>query len=302
MGSTTVSSAPIEVGAFDVEATMRMQRLGLHDPTAEGSSKARFETRYASPNGVTRVVLVKSGGAVHVRADGDDAESALSEWLAALPPRDGYEEFAPTHRTLQRLHRERPGLRIVRVPWLFDIACKAILQQRIAFADAVRDFRRFVAAHGIRTPRGVAAPPASLVARMPTWQLEAVGIDPKRARAMIALAREEQRKSFLHARTSHDELRARLSSIRGIGPWTTELVLGFGAGDLDAVPTGDLHLPHLVSWALAREPRGSDARMLELLEPYRPHRFRVVRMLMQSGISPPRDRDPRPSGPRLPIR
>ena len=72
----------------------------------------------------------------------------------------------------------------------------------------------------------------------------------------------------------------------------TALVLG----DADAVSVGDYHLPHTVSWALAGEARGSDERMLELLEPYRGHRGRVIRLLEAAGIAAPR------RGPRLRLR
>jgi 3-methyladenine DNA glycosylase/8-oxoguanine DNA glycosylase len=65
-----------------------------------------------------------------------------------------------------------------------------------------------------------------------------------------------------------------------VGPWTSARVAMLALGDPDAVFIGDLHLPHLVSSALAGEPRGSDERMLELLEPFRGHRARVVRLLM----------------------
>ena len=47
---------------------------------------------------------------------------------------------------------------------------------------------------------------------------------------------------------------------------------------------GDLHIPHMVSWHLAGERRGSDERMLELLEPYRGHRGRVVRLLLAGAV------------------
>jgi 3-methyladenine DNA glycosylase/8-oxoguanine DNA glycosylase len=66
------------------------------------------------------------------------------------------------------------------------------------------------------------------------------------------------------------------------------MTLGFGAGDRDALPLGDLHLPHLVSWIFERNPRGTDAHMQELLEPYAGHRFRVVRLLLSSRVSVPR--------------
>ena len=55
----------------------------------------------------------------------------------------------------------------------------------------------------------------------------------------------------------------------------------------------EANLPNLVAWALAGEPRGNDARMLELLEPYRGRRALVVRLLELSGVRAPR------YGPRL---
>jgi len=79
----------------------------------------------------------------------------------------------------------------------------------------------------------------------------------------------------------------RLSSVHGIGPWTVAEVARIALGDADAVSVGDYHVPNIVAWALAREPRGSDERMLELLEPYRPHRGRVQRLLETSGIRAP---------------
>ncbi|MBW2254586.1 MAG: DNA-3-methyladenine glycosylase 2 family protein, partial [Deltaproteobacteria bacterium] len=57
----------------------------------------------------------------------------------------------------------------------------------------------------------------------------------------------------------------------------------------------DFHLPHTVAWALAGEPRGTDERMLELLEPYRPHRGRVVRLVGLAAIHAPK------YGPRMEV-
>jgi 3-methyladenine DNA glycosylase/8-oxoguanine DNA glycosylase len=64
-------------------------------------------------------------------------------------------------------------------------------------------------------------------------------------------------------------------------------------GDPDAISIGDYHIPNLVAWALAGEPRADDARMLELLEPYRGQRGRVQRLLEVSGLRAPR------YGPRM---
>ena len=86
---------------------------------------------------------------------------------------------------------------------------------------------------------------------------------------------------------------ARLRSIPGIGAWTAAEVARRAFGDPDAVSLGDFHVPDMVCWALAEEPRGGDERMLELLEPYRGQRGRVVRLIEAAGIHPPR------YGPRL---
>ncbi len=74
----------------------------------------------------------------------------------------------------------------------------------------------------------------------------------------------------------------------GIGPWTAAEVAVRALGDDDAVSVGDYHIPNLVAWALAGEPRGDDARMLELLEPYRGRRALVVRLLELGGPARPR--------------
>ena len=91
------------------------------------------------------------------------------------------------------------------------------------------------------------------------------------------------------------EAYARLTAVPGIGPWTAAEVGVRALGDEDAVSVGDFHLPNLVAYALAREPRGTDDRMLELLEPYRGVRARVVRLLELSGVRAPR------YGPRLSV-
>jgi 3-methyladenine DNA glycosylase/8-oxoguanine DNA glycosylase len=85
-------------------------------------------------------------------------------------------------------------------------------------------------------------------------------------------------------------------ALPGIGPWTAAEVVRIVFGDPDAVSVGDFHIPNTVAWALAGEARGTDARMLELLEPFQGHRGRVCDLLAYGGIGAPK------FGPRMPIR
>jgi 3-methyladenine DNA glycosylase/8-oxoguanine DNA glycosylase len=93
-----------------------------------------------------------------------------------------------------------------------------------------------------------------------------------------------------------DEARSRLLAVRGVGPWTAAHVMGSAYGDRDAVPLGDYHLPNVIAWALAGEDRADDARMVELLEPFRPERRRMVVAIKHARIHAPR------FGPRTAVR
>jgi hypothetical protein len=52
----------------------------------------------------------------------------------------------------------------------------------------------------------------------------------------------------------------------------------------------------MVGYVFTGKPRSDDAAMVALLEPYRPHRQRVVRLVEASGVKVPR------YGPRMAVR
>ena len=105
-----------------------------------------------------------------------------------------------------------------------------------------------------------------------------------------------ERLAAARSRAELDAARAALEALPGVGAWTSAEVARVAFGDPDALSLHDFHLPNLVSWTLAGEPRGTDERMLELLEPYRGQRGRVQRLLEAGGVSAPR------YGPRQPLR
>ena len=145
-------------------------------------------------------------------------------------------------------------------------------------------------------PGSLYLPPApDRLATLPYFELHPLGLEQRRAGTLIRAAREAARLESAVGLPPEQAL-ALLRSVPGVGAWTAAETARAAFGDPDAISVGDFHLPHLVSWALAGEPRGDDARMLELLEPYRGQRARLVRLLELSGIVPPR------YGPRLAAR
>jgi 3-methyladenine DNA glycosylase/8-oxoguanine DNA glycosylase len=231
-------------------------------------------------------VTVVTGG-VEISCEGTEAEEKLAELKRSFDADDGHDSCLPDHPLLSRLRRDQAGLRLLRMPWLFDVACGAVLQQRVRFEDACKDWRHVADRFGEKITGGVAFPSPGALSAVPTWELEALGIDAKRARALIGLAREV-RMNPLRPEMDLAKLRGRLGRVPGVGPWTVETTLGFGAGDPDALPLGDLYLPHIVSYAFTGAPEGTDEQMVALLEPFRGHRFRVVRLLHGAKLTVPR--------------
>ncbi len=82
-------------------------------------------------------------------------------------------------------------------------------------------------------------------------------------------------------------------SVPGIGFGTAAVGAQRALGCPDTVSVGDYHLKNIVGWALAGR-KTDDAGMLELLEPWRGQRQRVVRRILTAGgaARPPR-RGPR---------
>jgi DNA-3-methyladenine glycosylase II len=73
------------------------------------------------------------------------------------------------------------------------------------------------------------------------------------------------------ARESDDEIVARLSAVRGIGPWTAEMFLLFQLRRLDVWPVGDLGVRR--GYGLAwRVPEPTAKELRPLGDPFRPYR------------------------------
>jgi 3-methyladenine DNA glycosylase/8-oxoguanine DNA glycosylase len=181
---------------------------------------------------------------------------------------------------------------------VFEALVPAVLGQKVPTDAAHHSYRGLVAALGTPAPGPVhmsVPPPASVLSTTPYWALHRFGVEQRRAEVIIRAARSARR---LEETVAMDLAAAwaRLQAFPGVGPWTAAKVALVALGDADAVPVGDYHLPHMVGNAFDGTARSTDERMLELLEPYRGHRARVLRLLMLAGASAPR------FGPRMALR
>ncbi|HJL39748.1 MAG TPA: hypothetical protein RMG48_00460 [Myxococcales bacterium LLY-WYZ-16_1] len=273
----------------DLFHSLRLHRFGKLDPTFRLAAGG-LERAVHTPDGpgVIRIETRDRRG-FEVQAWGPGRAWLLDRSLGMLGVDDGSDRFRPDHPRLRRMHRGLAGLRLCRSPTVFETFVTVVLQQRVAWRDAVRSFLDLVRSFAEPAPQSsLRCFPAPAVFRdLDLARYRWAGVDAQRARTLIQGATSWRRLEALADRDPIESAR-RLQSLPGVGVWTSQSVLGFGLGWADAVPAGDHDLPRLVGAVLADEPRADDARMLELLAPFRGHRWRVIRLLHESGVPPPR--------------
>jgi hypothetical protein len=251
-----------------------------------------------TPEGPATLHLTYDGAAVHIEAWGDGAAWAAAHAPAMCGDEDDDSGFRPRHPLVSDLHRRHRGLRLTRTLAVFEALVPAVIAQKVTSVEAHAGYRALVEALGEPAPgpvRMTLPPAAQVLARTPYWSFHRFGIERRRADVIVRAARSAKR---LEETVDMDRAAAyeRLLAFPGVGPWTAAKVALVALGDADAVPVGDYNLPHSIGYALEGTPRSSDDRMLELLQPYRGHRARVIRLITLAGIGAPR------FGPHQPLR
>ena len=283
---------------LDLRLTLGSLWRGRADPAMRLGDATAWRATRTRDGPATLAVAVTGTREVSAQAWGPGAALVLDGLPALLGENDDDSDFAPRDRLLAGLRARFRGLRMARTGAVFEALVPTVLAQRVTSIEAHRAAVRLAARLGEPAPgpAGLRLPPSpQQIAALPSWDYHRLGVERQRADTLRRAARVAGRLEEASA-MPRAEAQQRLRAVPGIGPWTAASVATVAFGDADAVPVGDYHLPDMVSWALAGEPRGSDERMLELLEPYRGHRARVLRLLTLGGVHAPR------FGPRRALR
>jgi 3-methyladenine DNA glycosylase/8-oxoguanine DNA glycosylase len=196
--------------------------------------------------------------------------------------------FVPRHPLLMAALQRHPHWRVPRSGLVFEALVAAAIEQRVTGQEAFTGWRQLVRRHGEPAPgppgeRGLMVLPSpATVRRIPSWEWLAMQIDPARSATVLrvaGVAESLERTLDLPVPAVEGALR----SIPGVGMWTAAEVRQRAHGDADAVSFGDYHVASLVGRALTGA-AVDDLGMAALLEPYRPHRYRVQRLVELSGV------------------
>ena len=288
------SSRPLELGS-----TLATLRHGRGDPAFRAGTSGSLWWCARTPDGPVSVrFLQTSPRTVAAAAWGTGAGWAVHHLPGLVGEHDDLTGFAPRHLAIARSWRERLGWRIGRGRPVVDTVVAVVLEQKVTSKEAHRSWRELLQRFGEPAPGPVPAgmrvpPSAAGWLALPSWEWHLAGVGPERARAATGACRVASR-LVAAADDGTTALDGVLRSLPGIGVWTSAEVRQRVLGDPDAVSVGDYHLPSIVGWALTGETT-DDAGMLELLEPYRGHRHRAVRLIELAGHAV----RPRRHGPRF---
>jgi len=292
----TSSYRPAEPIALGV--TLSPLGFGPGDPTTRRDGRAWW-LAFATAAGAATLQLREASDGIVGTAWGPGAGEALDAMprlLGAGDELDGFE--AGRHPVVAELHHRLPGLRLPCTGRLLPHLVPTILGQKVTAVEAVRAWRVLVRRHGIPAPGPAPdgmriAPDAAVWRRVPSWEWHRAGVTPQRADTLMRATAVGESLERGAAMPAAEAIR-RMRTVVGIGVWTAHETVQRSHGDPDAVSFGDLHLGKQVGMALAGH-RVDDDGMRELLEPFRGHRHRVVRLLQASGTGYER------RGPRMAI-
>jgi 3-methyladenine DNA glycosylase/8-oxoguanine DNA glycosylase len=274
---------------LDLRRTIGIHARGPGDPVMriDGTTAIRASR---TPDGPATIRLELYGTRLTAEAWGPGADRALSAVPALVGLEDDRGAFEPARHPLVRdLDRRLRGVRIGRSGAVLEALVPAILEQKVTGQEAWRSLRAIVRRWGEPAPGPFGLrllPEPAVLAAAAYHEFHPLGVERRRAEVLRRVADRASRFEEIVAMPRDDAYR-RLRAMPGVGPWTAAEVALRALGDPDAVSVGDFHLPNVVAFALAGEPRADDARMLQLLEPWRGQRGRVIRLLELSGLRPP---------------
>lgn len=155
----------------------------------------------------------------------------------------------------------------------FGSLVRAIVFQQLAVRAATAILGRvIVAAGGTLTAASLAATSEE--------DLRAAGLSGNKLRSLRDLSDKVLDGTVAFTalpRLADDEVKARLTSVRGIGQWTAEMFLMFQLRRLDVWPVDDLGVRQGFGLAWKLDPPPSAKELVALGEPFRPYRTIVAR-------------------------
>jgi 3-methyladenine DNA glycosylase/8-oxoguanine DNA glycosylase len=182
-----------------------------------------------------------AAGGVDVDPLDDETRAVALKLLGAEFELEPFYSWAAGEPVLAGLVVRLAGFRPPLAPDPFESLVTSITAQQVSLFSAFAIRNRMIERFGERAEHAYAFPTRERLARACEDELVAVGFSRRKAEYVVGLARSDEDYAAL-GRLGDDEIRARLTAIRGLGPWTAEWFLARHLARPRAWPAGDLAL------------------------------------------------------------
>ncbi len=234
---------------------------------------------------------------VTLQAWGDGADWMLQQAPAMLGAADDVSDFVASDSIVRAAWRRNPHWRVPQTGLVLEALVAAVIEQKVTGREAWLGWRRLLTRFGVPAPgpgaiRGMRCLPSpGELARIPSWEWLRCSIDGARSSTIVRAAQAAAALERTVSLPAH-EVERRLCSLPGVGAWTAAEVRQRAHGDADAVSFGDYNVARHMGWAL-RGREMTDAELEVVLQPDRPHRYRIQHIVTTRLRGRPRH------GPRM---
>jgi DNA-3-methyladenine glycosylase II len=190
-------------------------------------------------------IVAAPGGVDAAPLDGE-TRPVVRKLLGAAFELEPFRACAASQPVLRDLVSRLAGFRPPLSPDPFEALVTSIAAQQVSLHSAFAVRNRLIAFFGEQAGHAYAFPTRERIARADETELAALGFSRRKAEYVVGLARSELDLDALAA-LPDDEVRAAITALRGLGPWTAEWFLARHLARPRAWPAGDLALQRAAS-------------------------------------------------------
>lgn len=198
----------------------------------------------------------------------------IEEWFDFSADLSSFYQYGRKNEILKPLIRKLYGLRLIRLPNLFEAISWGIIGQQINLTFAYQLKKRLVQTYGEKITYNHKAyyihPTVEVIANVSVQELMDLKFSRRKSEYLIDIAKRMHSqmlsKDMLMDIKDTNEIERSLIKIRGIGPWTAHYVMVRALGVQDAFPIGDVGLQNALKDILNLDKKPSKEQMLSLNE------------------------------------
>jgi 3-methyladenine DNA glycosylase/8-oxoguanine DNA glycosylase len=202
------------------------------------------------------VRITPANGGVQVEPFDETIEPVVRKLLGLELDLEAFHSFARGEPVLAEAVGRLPGFRPPLAPDPFEALVSSITAQQVSLHSAFAVRSRLIDTFGDPVDHAVAFPTRERIARANESELTALGFSRRKAEYVLGLARSDLDLEEL-ALLPDDEVKRRITSLRGLGEWSADWFLARHLARPEAWPAGDLGLRKAV---LAFYPDVTDVR------------------------------------------